>query len=138
MSHPQTLWSDAWILLAIIYASRSRKAAPLSNIIASGDYINHAILTRGELETGLARLINAGYVVQNELGFVPTKTVASFWASSASKESRVTEALNSVCSFIGASEWKPEPLPETTSELYVPDAAYRKAVETYLQRMKSV
>jgi hypothetical protein len=47
--------SDAWVLLAIIYASRSGPAT-LDKIIAAGDAINVAIFPPNELEGGLGSL----------------------------------------------------------------------------------
>jgi Mn-dependent DtxR family transcriptional regulator len=49
-------WSDSWLLLAIYGATLSNKTAKLSDIIAIGDYINHAIFTTSELNGGLSRL----------------------------------------------------------------------------------
>lgn len=53
--------SDAWILLAIVYASH-RRAADLTRIIAAADFINHAILTYPELRNGLRRLQVVGLI----------------------------------------------------------------------------
>ena len=53
--------SDAWLLCAIFLASK-KQAASLTEIIAAGDTINHAIFTQDELEGGLGRLIQGGYV----------------------------------------------------------------------------
>ncbi|HKO41952.1 MAG TPA: hypothetical protein VJU84_01575 [Pyrinomonadaceae bacterium] len=44
-------WSDAWLLLAIIYAGRDGDAT-LLRILAAGDFIEHAIFTPDELESG--------------------------------------------------------------------------------------
>jgi hypothetical protein len=54
-------WSDSWLLLSIWYASdHGRRGAPLADVIAAGDFINHAIFTPGELQNGLARLTAMG------------------------------------------------------------------------------
>jgi hypothetical protein len=56
-------WSDSWLLLSIWYASDyGRRVSTLTDVIAAGDFINHAIFTPGELQNGLARLTSAGYV----------------------------------------------------------------------------
>lgn len=63
-------WSDAWLLLAIIYASR-HEPATLAKVIAAGDAINHAIFTPAELDQGLARLSRGGYVDEFDGTLVP-------------------------------------------------------------------
>jgi hypothetical protein len=134
--HERFVWSDAWILLAIIYASRPIPPATLEEIIAAGDYINHSIFTRGELETGLTRLIDAGHVTRDASGFLLAEAVRSFWDSAASQKRFVMDALDAVRIFIGAPEWKHGPLPETDAQQYVTEAAYTGAVEAYQQRTR--
>jgi len=46
------LWTDAWLLLSIIYASR-HEGATLKYIIGYGDALNHAIFRMEEVESGL-------------------------------------------------------------------------------------
>jgi hypothetical protein len=55
--------TDAWLLLAIVYASRDEPAT-LEQIIDAGDAINHASFTQAELEGGLARLVAGGYIAK--------------------------------------------------------------------------
>ena len=62
------LWSDAWLLQAILYASREGPA-PLPMVIGAADFINHAILTCEELSGGLARLSLEGLVAVSPAGF---------------------------------------------------------------------
>ncbi|MBN9517235.1 type IV toxin-antitoxin system AbiEi family antitoxin domain-containing protein [bacterium] len=52
-------WSDAWVLTAAVYAGEPKTRAAL---VAAGDYVNHAILTKAELDGGLRRLVAAGYL----------------------------------------------------------------------------
>lgn len=59
--------SDAWVILAIEAAWR--RTASLRDIIAAGDYINHAILAAEELDAGLNRLVAAGLVAPTDAGF---------------------------------------------------------------------
>src|SRR5438445_2240564 len=65
-------WSDAWLLLAILYANQQGNAT-LGGIIGAGDAINVAIFTPAEFESGLARLTRSGFIEQNAGLFVPTK-----------------------------------------------------------------
>ena len=54
------VWSDAWLLLAIIYAGR--EGGNVETLIEVGDFINHAIFIDEELEGGFRRLGQAGYI----------------------------------------------------------------------------
>ena len=59
--------SDAWVLQAIARAA-IKKPASLQEIISTGDMLNHAIFTSGELQCGLYKLYKAKYIKQiNEL-----------------------------------------------------------------------
>jgi hypothetical protein len=59
----QFVWSDAWILLAIIYAGDNGDRA---NIIKIADGINHAIPTEEELSGAFARLAQAGFIEEED------------------------------------------------------------------------
>ncbi len=54
-------WSDIWLLQSIALASRAQPAG-LKDILAGGDYLNHAIFVFAEIQNGLARLTAAGCV----------------------------------------------------------------------------
>lgn len=55
------VWSDAWLLYAILGAS-AEAPAPLEDVVAAGDAMNHAIFTFDELNGGLTRLTAVGLV----------------------------------------------------------------------------
>ena len=69
--------SDAWLLLAVLFASQE-KAAPLDQIIAAGDYINHAIFNPDELEGGLSRLLAGKFIRERQGKFTVTKKVLDY------------------------------------------------------------
>jgi hypothetical protein len=56
-------WSDAWVLTAAYVTERN--PVSLSDVVAAGDYINHAIFTDEELEHAFTRLTAAGLVELN-------------------------------------------------------------------------
>lgn len=56
-------WSDAWVLTAAYLAASN--PVDLSDLVAAGDHINHAIFTVDELEHAFARLTAAGLVDVN-------------------------------------------------------------------------
>ncbi len=64
-------------MLSIAFASQEG-AATLETIIAAGDGINFAIFEADELESGLARLASADFVVEKEGVFFPTEKVQSY------------------------------------------------------------
>jgi hypothetical protein len=82
--------SDAWVLLAIIYASRSGPAT-LDKIIAAGDAINVAIFLPNELEGGLARLTAGGYITEHEGAFAPTEKALAYSGSSRHRRAMLKE-----------------------------------------------
>jgi len=65
---PQFTWSDVWLLTSIAWTDQSR-GANLTDLIAVGDYINHAIFSAVELRRGLAKLSYSGYILERESRF---------------------------------------------------------------------
>lgn len=112
----------------------NRKFATLTEIIAWADYINHAIVTRDELELGVGRLVADGYVLRVKHGLKPTAKARRLWEQSASKEKRVLAALHRLAEGIHAPAWEPGPLPTTTSEEYIDKSSYEQAVNEYTAR----
>ena len=68
------LWSDAWLLQAIVVAAKSGSAT-LGQVMAAADAINHALPTRDELHGGLARLTAGGFVEDTGRDLRPTALV---------------------------------------------------------------
>jgi hypothetical protein len=56
-------WSDAWVLTAAYACVAAQNPIVLSDMVAAGDHINHAIFTDEEVEHALTRLTAAGLVV---------------------------------------------------------------------------
>ena len=79
-------WSDAWLLLAIVYACRGGDAN-LSRVIAAGDALNHAIFTPAEVESGLARLVAGGYIEVEGDQYYPCAKAVNYRNSGALVES---------------------------------------------------
>jgi len=93
-------WSDAWLLLSIIY---SWEPADRDRLRAIGDFINHAILTDEELDGGLARLQHEGHVIANGNKYSPSPAVFAWYAASTKGKSRtaVHKDLERVKGFLG-------------------------------------
>jgi hypothetical protein len=62
MTDSNEVFSDAWLLFSIALAGGDGGAS-LSRILATGDYINHAIFTGDELRGGLSRLTARSWVM---------------------------------------------------------------------------
>jgi len=73
-SDPKFLWSDSWLLEAIVLASSSGSAS-LTEIIGAADAINHAILCDDEIHGGLVRLVASGFIDDDNGTFRPTGLV---------------------------------------------------------------
>src|SRR5262245_53374580 len=99
------LWSDAWLLQAIVLATQ-RGPATLAQVIAAADVVNHALLTADELHGGFARLTAGGFVAEAEERFtitqlVPVATLSSIRNSGWQGGRRIATKL------LHAEEWTP-------------------------------
>jgi len=113
---------DAWILAAVIWGSDGGGPVPLWRVIAIADALNKAIVSRGELEVGMERLVRAGYVRAVPDGFEPTPMALALKAPG--------PPMEIVAKAIGAREWSPRnEMPRTTSAAYVTAEAYGKALK---------
>ena len=94
------LWSDAWLLLSLIYA---RKPADSDLLRATGDFINHAIFTDEELDGGLGRLMGAGYAVKVGRQFAPSPGVLGWYDGITAGKTRtgVQKDIERVEKFLG-------------------------------------
>lgn len=79
--------SDAWVLLSIAMGD-SGGGASLRDIIAAGDYINHAILITQELQGGLSRLSQAKYIHETSGRFSIAGAAQEFWTDLGRKHKR--------------------------------------------------
>jgi hypothetical protein len=124
--------SDAWVLLAIIYAHRSGPAT-LDKIIGAGDAINHAIFLPNELEGGLARLTANGYVTQLDETFAPTDKALSYAGSSRRGRAMLKE-LKDVQRMLASRSTEP---PNGVRYPGFSEAAYDAAIDAYRYSIRS-
>ena len=93
-------WSDAWLLLSLIY---SEEAADRDRLRAIGDFINHSIFTDEELDIGLARLQRAGHAIAEGDKYCASPAVIAWYTASTAGKSRtaVHKDLERVKGFLG-------------------------------------
>ena len=106
-------YADAWLLLSIIYASK-QKAASLAEIIACGDFANHTIFTWEELQGGIFRLINFGYVIEQGDKYKVSCNITNAYNKFAKKNKSVFKQLTFIRQELKSPEW---------SEAYNPSKA---------------
>ena len=78
MVHPMSFTTtDCWVLFSVGFG---KKGSTLKNIISTGDVLNHAILTREELEASLNKLLHNDYISNKGNKFLATNTARKFYA----------------------------------------------------------
>ena len=105
------LWSDAWILLATLYAAREQ-SAPLADVIGAADGIQHAIVTFEEMEGALGRLTADGYLVYSDGTLTPSDTTLDFYRAITKPRRRILDEEKDLEKFIGATPWSRESHPK--------------------------
>jgi hypothetical protein len=125
-------WSDAWLLLAIIYAGT--EGATLEKIVAIGDFIEHAIFNPDELESGFARLTAGGYITEKDGVFSATSKVKRAYAKTTSPRRAVQKELDDVKELINAAP--PISSQPYSNNLKYPgftQESYEEAVKRYIE-----
>ena len=122
--------SDTWVMLALLIGEPPGGAS-LHNIIATADYINHAILTYEELAESLARLMQAGYVTRRAARYCATPVIRSYYAKVARPRRAINKDWQDVERFLQTTEVT-ENAPRRAPSRVVARAAYERAVRAYL------
>ncbi len=137
----QYLWSDAWFLLAVIYAGKEQPAA-LSDIIAVADFINHAIITFEETEGALARLTAGGFIIDAGTKISPTEKTMSFYKSSTKRRHPVLNELEDIGKLLQISDmsssFKPQDANRGVSYPSLTHEQYNEAVRNYDSRLSKL
>jgi len=129
------IWSDALILLAVIYAGREKPAA-LSDVIAAADYIQHAIVSYEEMEGALARLTAGGYIINDGGVLTPSDKTITYFLSITKPRRSVQKDKEDIEKFLGVvppySELESQSIKQTPSYPSLTRDLFNKAVEDYL------
>jgi hypothetical protein len=124
-SIPDRAWvfADAWVLAAIGGYDRP---CSLPEVIAAADWINHAILLAGEVETALSRLTGAGLVrVLDDWTFELTDDGTEVWSEGAGHD---------LLGRVMALEAQLSAFEPGATTVRLPPGAMERAVEDYLSR----
>ncbi|OGS22173.1 MAG: hypothetical protein A2252_04185 [Elusimicrobia bacterium RIFOXYA2_FULL_39_19] len=85
MDKNQYSLSDAWLLLSIMLSVKEETVS-LKNVIAAGDFIQHAIITRDEINSGICKLQSDGFIgYKNKIFVLTQKTKDAFKLNKRSK-----------------------------------------------------
>lgn len=129
----QYYWSDAWLLLAIIYAS-SAGDATLERIVGAGDSIEHAIFNPEELESGFYRLTEGGFVKEKNGVFAATAKVIKAYAKTTTPRRTIAKEMEDIERLLAAKSYSSEPNPEHNFEYPgFSTELYERAVSGYLK-----
>jgi hypothetical protein len=121
MDEPGTDWNfaDGWVFAAI---ASNRARCSLADLIASADWINHAILNGRELEDALGRLTGAGLVrVFEDWTFELTDDGTTLWPGGRDPLAAVEALLPALSDFEAGR-----------TKVRLPRGAMAAAVENYL------
>jgi len=136
----QYKWSDAWLLLAVVYAAGGGDAT-LDRIIGAGDFINHAIFNQEELESGFSRLTAGGYIEEKDGSFRATAKVIESYRMTTTPRRTVFKEVEDMRQLLGAASWTAiDPLPDPENNLNYhgfSSQLYEEAVSKYVARTKS-
>jgi hypothetical protein len=90
-------WSDAWILLAVLYGDAS-----VRGILAAADYVNQAVPTYAELDGALGRLRAAGCVAHERGRYHATLAMRRAYARTAKRRQTALKKLAALEAFLNA------------------------------------
>lgn len=132
-------WTDAWLLLAIIYANKNG-VATLDRVIAAGDLINQAVFKPEEFESGLFRLTAGGYITQDDRVFNITEKLTGSSRKISLGSGFVNEDLKQIELLLTTSR-RQRPLPNNLKyagfSLSVFKAALKKHIASFEERSGS-
>ena len=120
---PRFTWSDAWLLHAVAAGGGDGAGATLTDIVANGDLINHALFTPAELRRGFGRLTGVGHVRVDAGRFYLDGAAVDTWRS-ASRCYSMDQVRKQLQEFLNAEPW---PAGDVNSE--DPDWPYDLPIE---------
>ena len=126
-------WSDAWLMLAVHMAAKNGSTS-LAGVIGSADAIQHAIITKAELDGGVERLKQAGLLELKSASFVLTPHAQAIADHAAKATSLIRDQEKLIEEALGASPWTPGDQPHSAvgdGEPLISDDEYATALKNY-------
>jgi hypothetical protein len=117
-------WSDAWILLAVLYSNAS-----VRGILAAADYINHALPSYAELDGALGRLRAAGCVEHERGRYRATPLARRAYARIAQRRQTALKEVAALEAFLNVRRVAPP----AGRRLRLRRATYDRALAAYLE-----
>jgi hypothetical protein len=131
------VWSDAWILHAILLAAKDDEAT-LEDVIGAADGINHAILTFDEIDGGVARLSRAGLIAVRNARFQVLPALAGLRQRVTKLSVRqAADALEKELGIAAAEPFTPTPADPAWSSRAFTAAEVHTAWEAYRRNRRS-
>lgn len=123
--------TDCWVLFSIGFG---KKGSTLKRIISSCDILNHAIVTKDELETSLNKLYQNDYIGFDEDKFYATKKAKSFYRKNKrASEGCIVEWIRISEVFINLSV-----KPGEINTIKITDEEYKKALNAHLRDFEKI
>jgi len=97
-------WSDAWLLISILWVQGDGGKAELADILAASDAINHTILLPAELEGGFARLERLGFLTFDGATCSATVSGLEAWHKAGGKGASLAKQWKAARKITGAPE----------------------------------
>jgi hypothetical protein len=91
--------ADSWVLLSVLMCGT--RGGDLRNMIATGDYANHAVFPFERLREGLYHLQRAGLVAKKGSLYYASPRATWFWRKAQKKERRLLKAWNLLDQWLG-------------------------------------
>ena len=118
------VFADAWVLTAIAVSTRP---CSLTELVAAGDMLNHALLLDAEVDSALGKLLGSGLLkVTTDLDFELTPEGAALVER---RRGGLFSQVESVLSLLGA-------VPASHQKFALPPGAMQRAVDAYLARSR--
>jgi hypothetical protein len=118
--------TDAWVMLSLLLG-QVETGLTLRDLIATADYVNHAVLTYDELADSLQHLRQAGYVVKQADRYCATSVIRSYYTQVTRPRRSLDKDWQAVEHFLHTTA-----VTQTASARRLSRAAYDKAVRAYL------
>jgi len=128
-------WTDAWILASLNASTAEQPVVALAELIATADYLNHAIPTLQELRSSLRTLHAHGLVEPREKKVALTPHGAAIYAKGRAKRGGLFSIVDNMLKVLNSPRVKhPQPIQPATFS-FITDRALAKAHAEYTSRV---